>query len=347
MVNSTDIKESMKETLKSIESDVSILIHNFPDPDAISSSLGISHYLKNLGKKVRGIYYTGEISHPQNRSMLTLLNLNLINHEEEPIDKSSKVILMDTNNVGDNSNQPLVCSNDYDIIAVFDHHKGKHPKEAKVDYRSVGATASIVWDYLKDVPSVYEGDEGKTLATALVVGISTDTDFLMSDNTTSLDFDAYQDLLTKTDKQKLNSIVKYPLPPYLFDLRQRAFSDDNRRIEEATIVSGLGIISPSKRDALPIIAEESLRMSGITTSVVFAVIEDFLDLSVRSKDITLDVGSFLQKIFSVGGGKQGAGRARIPLGYLKMDGPLEYNEKLWELIKETTFSKVFSRIKGE
>lgn len=334
----------MKQALSEIDA---ILIHNFPDPDAISSALGVCQFVKMTSGKTPGIYYTGEISHPQNKSMLTLLNLTLEDYEEIPLDKSAKVVLVDTNNVGENSNQPLVEPNNVQVVAVIDHHKGGHPDGAKVDFRNVGATASIIWEYLQDVGYSYEGDEGKLLATALVVGITTDTDSLMSDNTADLDFQAYQDLLNKADKQKLNSIMKYPLPPYLFDLRHRAFLDENRRIEEGTVVSGIGVISSTKRDALPIIAEEFLRMSGITTTVVFAVIDDVIDISVRSKDITMDVGSFLQKVFGIGGGKQGAGRARIPLGYLKVDGNPEYNEKLWDLIKETTFAKVFSRVKGE
>lgn len=342
-----NIKEDIKKVLMDTDQKISIIIHNFPDPDAISSALGMAQYLKILGKEVYKIYYTGEISHPQNKSMLTLLNLTLFDFEESPIEKNSKVVLVDTNNVGHNSNQPFVDTKDVDIIAVFDHHKGSHPEGAKIDCRMVGATASIIWEYLNEIGYTYEGDEGKLLATALVVGITTDTDSLMTDNTSDLDFEAYQDLLTKADKQKLTSIMKYPLPPYLFDLRQRAFLDENKKIEEATIVSGIGTISPSKRDALPIIAEEFLRMSGITTTIVFAVIDDIIDISVRSKDITVDVGSFLQKVFGFGGGKQGAGRARIPLGYLKMNGNEEYNDKLWELIKETTFSKVFSQMKGE
>jgi nanoRNase/pAp phosphatase (c-di-AMP/oligoRNAs hydrolase) len=336
--------EEMKQSLSNIDA---ILIHNFPDPDAISSALGISQYVKMMFGKSLNIYYTGEISHPQNKSMLTLLNINLYNYEETPLEKNAKVALVDTNNVGEGSNQPVVEPENVQVTVVIDHHKGNHPKGAKVDCRYVGATASIIWDYLREAKYNYEGDEGELLATALVVGITTDTDSLLSDNTTDIDFQAYQDLRGKADKQKLNSIMKYPLPPYLFDLRHRAFLDENRRIEEGTVVSGIGVISPTKRDALPIIAEEFLRMSGITTTIVFAVIDDYVDISVRSKDITCDVGPFLQKVFNAGGGKRGEGGARIPLGYLKMDGSQEYNDKLWELIKETTFSKVFSRVKGE
>lgn len=345
-VKKTDQLLDFKSILGQKE-EVSLLIHNFPDPDAISSAMAISQYLKNKGYKIPGIYYTGEISHPQNRSMITLLNIDLIDYEESPFDKSTSVILVDTNSVGENSNQPCLTVSDANIVAVVDHHKGKHPKTAKVDCRYVGATASIVWDYLSKGNFDFESEEGQSLATALVVGITTDTDSLMSDNTQSLDFEAYQDLLKKVDRQKLNSIMKYPLPPYLFDLRQRAFLEENKHIEDATLVSGIGIISPSKRDALPIIADEFLRMSGITTSVAFAIIDDYIDISVRSKDITVDVGAFLNKVFATGGGKQGAGRAKIPLGFFSMNGNTDLNNDIWEVVKKLVFTKIFSNVKGD
>lgn len=342
-----DMKAEIKETILNIEGGVVVLLHSYPDPDAISSALGVVQYVKHLGKKVNGVYYTGEISHPQNKSMLTLLNLTLTNYEEDPFEKGSKAILVDTPNVGEGSNQPKVNPSDVDIVVVFDHHKGKHPRGAKVEYKAVGSTATIVWEHLKSIDFPFDTDEGKTLATALVVGIKTDTDSLISSNTTDADYAAHQDLLSKADRQKLESIMKYPLPPYLFELRQKAFLEENKRIADGTIVSGLGVISPSKRDALPIIAEEFLRMSGISTSLVFAVIEDVMDMSVRSSDITVDIDTFVKKIFNAGGGKMGSGGAKIPLGFLKMDGSPEYNAKLWDLIKEATFEKVFSRVKGE
>lgn len=328
------------------DKEIHIVIHNFPDPDAISSAIGVLHYIKHIGKKPGHIYYSGEISHPQNKSLITLLNIELINYEQEPFPRGSDVIIVDTNNIGEGSNQSNIPHNEAHILAIIDHHKGKHPNDSQVDCRFVGASASIVWDYLTKVNYPFDSDEGKILATALIVGISTDTNSLMSDNIEDLDFVAYQDLIKKVDKQKLKSIMLFPLPSYLFELRQKAFLPENQLLVESTIASGVGIIKPSKRDAIPIIADELLRMNGITTSIVFAIIDDYIDISVRSNDITLDMGTFIQSVFQHGGGKQGSGRARIPLGFFAMNGDEELNNNIWEVSKKLIFSKTLSNVKG-
>ncbi len=327
--------------------DIAILTHNYPDPDAIGSAWGMCALLRKLGKSVSGIYYSGEISHPQNKAITTLLDINLINYDEHPFDSGVSAVVVDMNGVGDNTNQTHISPDQVDIKLVIDHHKGSHPVGAKVDSRLVGATASIVWEYLSKNGYDFSAEEAKGLATALVVGIFTDTNSLTSDNMANLDFDAYKDLIKKVDKQKLISIMDYPLPPYLFELRQQAYLEGNKRVEESTLVSGLGVVSSSKRDALPIIADEFLRMTGITTSVVFAIVDNHIDISVRSKNITLDVGGFLRKVFGTGGGKQGAGRARIPLGFFEVNGDNEIANDTWELTKKNVMSKVFTNVKGD
>lgn len=346
-MSETNLKIDWKNLFEGYDKEVPIVIHNFPDPDAIASALGIQHVLKYHGHKAGPIYYTGEVSHPQNKSMVTLLNLTLVNYEEEPFQDGQKIILVDTNNVGPGSNQASIDPSNVTVAAVVDHHKGKSPKGAKVDNRFVGSTASIVYDYLQDRDFSFETDDGKLVATALMVGLFTDTNSMMSDNVSELDIEAYRGLIHCVDRQKLVSIMDYPLPMYLFDLRQKAFMDENKEIIESTIISGIGRISQSKRDALPIIADEFLRMTGIMTSVVFAIIDDHIDISVRSKNVALDVGDFVQKVFGTGGGKQGAGRAMIPLGFFAPNGDKTIADDTWELAKRLVFTKVGSSVKGE
>jgi len=331
----------------SADKETHVVVHNFPDPDAISSAMGIVQLIKHLGFKPGNIYYTGEISHPQNKSMVTLLNANLLCYEDDPFEDGSEVILVDTNNIGEESNQMLIDPKNVKILAVIDHHKGKHPKGAKIDYRPVGSSAAIVWEYLKKAKFDFDSEEGKILSTALVTGIFTDTQSLMSDNISNLDFEAYQFLLHKVDKQKLKSIMNFPLPTYLFELRQRAFLKENQRVDESVIIAGIGIINASKRDALPIIADELLRMNGISTSIVFAIVDENIDISVRSSDVTLDVGPFVQSVFHSGGGKQGAARATIPLGFFSMNGNDELNSDIWEVAKKMVMNKVITAVKGD
>jgi len=347
MTTNIDFKELLGEESKEIP----IVIHNMPDPDAISSAMGMRAILHCHGYKPGPVIFSGEVSHPQNRSMLTLLNLDYVKNVTEYVfEEDAKVILVDTCGIGHDTNQQEVDPSKVKVVAVIDHHKGKNPKGAKVDNRSVGSCASIVWDYLRDLSYDFDSDEGKILATALVTGISTDTDTLMSGNVCDLDFQAFQDLKPHVDMQKLNGIMRYPLPPYLFELRQKAFQEENKKLEESTMVSGIGVIAQSKRDALPIIADEFLRMTGVMTAVVFAIIkedDEYIDICARSKNQTVDVVSFLQKVFGTGGGKQGAGRAKIPLGFFSTDGSQDVNDDIWNLVNKLVHKKVFADVKGE
>jgi len=345
------MKIDFKELLGTHQDEIIFIIHNMPDPDAMSSALGMRSLISFLGYKVGKIYYTGEISHPQNRSMLTLLNIDsMVNYDTAIFEEKHKAVLLDTNNIGPGTNQADIPPSTVDLVAVIDHHKGSNPKGVSVDTRPVGACASIVWEYLSDSEFDFDTEEGKTVATALIVGIVTDTDSLMSDNISDLDFRAYQDLLNHVDRQKMNGIMRYPLPSYLFELRQRAFQEENKTLEDSSIVSGLGVITQTKRDALPIIADEFLRMTGVTTAVVFAIIKDevleYIDICVRSKNQTVDVGEFLQKSFGTGGGKRGAGRAKINLDFFSTNGDDALGNEIWSLVYKIVKKKIFDNMKG-
>ena len=340
--------EALTGIFKDYDKEILILIHNFPDPDAIASGIGMQAVLRLLDLKPGPVYYSGEISHPQNRSLVTLLNISVLNYEKEPFEDGLWGICVDMNGVGQDTNQPHISTQNVTVKAVVDHHKAKHSKDTLVDNRFVGATSSIIWDYLKKLDYNFKTEEGATIATGLLVGLKTDTQELVSDNTAKLDFEASQDLIHLSDKQKLVSIINYPLPEYFFELRQIANKEENKRFENSTLVSGLGVVSTAKRDALPVIADEFLRMSSVQTSVVFAIIEDYIDISVRSNNITIDVGEFLKSIFGSGGGKRGAGRTRIPLGFFELsnlDNVLK--GEIWEIAKKIVMNKIMNNIKGE
>lgn len=332
-----------KGVLGDYDKEIHVIVHSYPDPDAISSALGIHHYLAALGYKVGNIYYSGEVSHPQNMAMLNILNLKMVDYDEHPFELGIKAILVDTSNIGPDSNQQSIDPKTVEIVAVVDHHRGKNPKCAKIDSREVGSCASIVWEYLNSVQYDFSTDEGSNLATSIVLGISTDTNFLTSENVTDLDFEAYKQVLNFINRQKFTQIMEYPLPVYLFELRQKAFLNENYKIEKSTLVSGLGVISPSKRDAIPIIAEEFIRMPGVTTSVVFAIIGDYISISIRSKNVTLDIDEFIKKVFGTGGGKRGSGGAKISLGFFYIENSESIIEEVWGITKKIIFSKIFSK----
>ena len=97
-------------------------------------------------------------------------------------------------------------------------------------------------------------------------------------------------------------------------------------------------------------AEERARVEGIDTAFVFGIVNDHLEVSVRSVGLAVDVNALCQKIFGkqYAGGKMGAGAAKVPLGFFNADlnVPEEVKEKVWEAIKAIMIDKIFHIISG-
>ncbi len=54
---------------------VCIMTHDTPDPDALGAAFGMQWLLKKKFDVSSSIFYGGEISHPQNKTMVNTLNL--------------------------------------------------------------------------------------------------------------------------------------------------------------------------------------------------------------------------------------------------------------------------------
>jgi len=190
-------------------------------------------------------------------------------------------------------------------------------------------------------------EEDSNVATALLIGIKTDTCDLVTDVVTDLDFDAYKSLIVVTDQKMLAKIINYPIPPYHFDLRKRLDHDGHAISENGVFLGGIGYITPAKRDALPSIAEERARVEGIDTSFIVAIVGDNLEVSVRSSGLAIDVDKICKKIFGKehGGGKMGAGAARIPMGSFSVkDENEETQNEAWEFSRKLWFSRILKEM---
>jgi len=324
---------------------VAIFTHINPDPDAIGSAVGMQWILRKKYQIQSDIFYVGEVSHPQNKTMINVLSIVLRKSEEYDPENYQKVIAVDCTkqNIGIET----------DIHILIDHHRAKIKTEDYefVNNQPVGSCCSLVFGLMEDLSvDLCEEDEeeGRSIATTMLIGIKTDTNDLLSDTTMDIDHNAYQKLAKCADMTKVSAILNYPLPKYLFDIESQALNSDNSKQINAALVSYIGIISVTKRDCLPILSDKFIRMEGITTSVVFSVIEDYVEVSVRSKDVTLDVDDFCKRAFGkdCSGGKYGSGGARIPLGFfsLSQQQSEEVKEKLSEAIKFSMMEKIEKEI---
>lgn len=333
---------------KSTEDDkIAIILQSTPDPDALGSALGLQWIFKTKYSLSSTIFYSGEVSHSENLTMTNVLGIASKKVDDYVHDEYIKTIVVDAT-----AKNVDIDSKFIDII--FDHHRAEI-KEENYDYvkiEQVGSCCSLICQLIQDLNLGFnDTDSDSIVATGLLLGIKTDTNSLLSENVTQLDLDSWSWLLPHIDKKKLSSILDYPLPLYIFDLKHKSYTEGNKKIINNTcLVSGVGCITPKQRDALPIISDEYIRISGITLSIVFAIINDNIEVSVRSSDPALEVNSFCQRIFGkeYAGGKLGSGGAKVPLGFLSIDedSTEENKEHIWNGIKAKIFNKIENELVG-
>lgn len=326
---------------------IGVVLHDVPDPDCIGSALGMGKLLKFWNPDMQVSYiYGGEISHPQNKTMINVLNLNLTHNSkvENWAEYAEAYITVDVM-------PERILPKEANCIMAVDHHKVETKAKIIKDIRQVGACCSLIWEYLNDqkVPFDKNDENDQVIATAMLMGIRSDTSNMSSENVKDLDFEASKYLTEYIDRKMLAAIENYPIPNYYFQLRSELdkADNDNTKMDNGVFVGGIGIITPSRRDILPMIAQERARAEGNETAFIFAVIGSNICVSVRSNGLSVDVNSLCQKIFGKehAGGKSGAGAATIPLGFFDMeDASDEVKNKLWHSIKDFMIEKIFAEL---
>ena len=349
-MSSTKILSKFKDAiLEDLEKTrVAIVMHENPDPDCIGASWGLIKLLQTWNSEIKcTLLYSGEISHSQNKTLVNVLNIALVNMAEiEKIEDEFDFFITVDVTPERSLKEGIKC------LMTIDHHRVGTKKAKIVDIRNVGAVCSIIWEYLKKENVVFkENDEADSaIATALLVGIKTDTSDFVGENVSDLDFEAYKNLIGFANRRQLSSIVNYPIPPHHFEIRSRLDRPENIKVDNGVFVGGVGYITYSKRDALPMMADERARVEGIDTAFVFGIVGDHIEVSVRSVGVAVDVNALCQKIFGkeYAGGKAGAGASKIPMGFLSinLNTPSLVKDKMWDAVKEFMIDKIFHIVSG-
>jgi nanoRNase/pAp phosphatase (c-di-AMP/oligoRNAs hydrolase) len=289
------------------------------DPDGLSSQATMSIIVEMLGGRAHP-FYRGSFNRPQNITMRQVLGLRP-QHESEfnPEDEWTCIISVD----GPANACPLTPD------FIIDHHEQNGDPRIASDVRFIGATAAIMWEYAMEIGINFDDELGSRLATALCIGIKTDTKDGTVDSASTLDYEALAFCLSKKDNELYKQILNFPKPLYYNDLFVVGWN--NKTIEGSFLVTGLGIIPESRGGVISDLAERFSEVDGIRTSVVVAMVNGSIDISVRSTNSSLDVNEFVRKAFGVGGGKVGAGRALIPVSLFE-NLPKELSVELWDTL---------------
>ncbi|MGM0510571.1 MAG: DHH family phosphoesterase [Thermoplasmatota archaeon] len=310
----------VKEILDS-EGEISIFIHDNPDPDAIASAMSFEEICKELSKECT-TYYSGELGYPENKIFVESTGFCMERITEEEIDaiveSSGSIVFIDFAQPGKNN----IIPERYEPDIVIDHHQTNidYDVEGFVEITTdVGATSTLMAQFLLD----FNIDIDEKLASALIYGIKVDTrDF--TKNIGEKDFEVLSYLMPIADKELLEVFESPPMEPHTLDALAEALS--NRIVEDDMLTAYAGEVE--KRDDLPQIVDIMTGERDIMTALVYGVLDEKIYMSARSKDISLDLGKMMENVFSdigqAGGHKHAAGGSIDLDEFDDIDGAKEY-----------------------
>lgn len=294
-----------------------IVMHDNPDPDSIASATALSVIARTMGFKTQ-IVYGGDITHHENRAFVNLLGVDMmkVSRGSYELKKYPFLAMVDCQ---PNGNLTILEKDDYNRVQIIvDHHQIlQHlddliPDGAFLDIRpEVNSSSSILAEYIRTLNISMSSE----LATGLFYGIYIDTKKFSK--LSHVDLKAIEFLAGKVNYELLDKIEHPDISTETAEILAKAII--NRRIYKNVVVSNVGFIT--NRDAIAESADFLLRLEGITTVLVFGIVDDRIEISARTRDVRVNVGAVLREAFgdigSAGGHSQSGG-ARIPLGIFKL-----------------------------
>lgn len=287
---------------------LAVVCHNNPDPDSLASAMALETIAFDAGVTDVEVFYSGTISHQQNRAFVNLLDIDLSRFDEAAVrgrGPNDLLAFVDHSRPGANNEVP----EDVAVDVVFDHHPADDVQARFVDHREdVGATATILTAYVREL----DVDVDETLATGLLFAIRRETlGFLRG--VTGDEYDAARYLHERVDEDLLHRLSVPSISGATVDAIADAIA--NRSVRGSLLVSHVG--RTSERDALPQAADYLVTLEGVDTAIVFGIVGEDIHLSARTTDARVNVGDVLASAFadvgSAGGHSEMAG-GEIPLG---------------------------------
>lgn len=285
--------EALREVVTQGSGPILIALHDFPDPDCLASALGLQRLFAAWG--IRADIADGRgMGRAENKAMAGLLQIATQLYDAIDRDSYRGAVLADTQPGQGNNSLP----GDVPILAVVDHHPlhaEGYPAIPFVDIRTeIGATSTMILQYLIAEHLPIE----KHLATALYLGIKTDTEELERSGNKA-DIRAYAKLLPLVDMSLVRKITRPPLSDEVFALLHAAL-ESAMRYDEAVVANVGPIPEP---DYLSTVSELLLRAKGASYALTLGVHQGRIHLSLRVRPPRKNAGELLKKtVFNQGTG---------------------------------------------
>src|SRR5438128_1213542 len=242
-------REKIKElrSMVSEEERIAILLQDDPDPDGIASAMALRTLL-GRNKATTPIFSFGKITRPENRAMVSLLEIEVAHTTTSELNSFDKIAMVDVQ-------PPYFNGRLHRADIVIDHHPGYSSGNAQFeDVRTrYGATSTILTEYLVTAQERIS----ERLATALLYGIKSDT-LMLSRRVTDDDLQAFTFLYPLANYNLLRRIERPELPVSFASILARAMKRLRVRDDLATLHLG-----PVKRDDLIVqMADFCLQFEG-------------------------------------------------------------------------------------
>ncbi len=328
----------LRSILRSGDGRLAVLIHDNPDPDAVSSAAALAELARKEGIETE-IMYAGEIGRDENRALVNLLGIKLTR-----VDVITKHILRTFKTIAlvDVSNLSYVSALTADRTPqiIIDHHL--HDRTLNADFldlrTSAGSTAAIMAQYLQLAGITPD----KKLASALLYGIMTDTAEFTRGMSPD-DIMAVNHLVPLSDQDLLGKVKSPSVSMETADAL--AVAIQNRDFVRDVLISTAGVIG--NRDAIPQACEYLLKLEGVSTAFVFAIVNENIIINARTKDVRMNVADVMKRAFgdlgSTGGHPTSAG-ATVPLGVFS---GTQDDQLLISMVKESVMRRLLQAMRVE
>ncbi len=338
--------EELRKVLQDIKGPLNILIAQL-DPDALASAMGLEHIVQKLTDLEIQIYYFGTVGHPQNRCLINKYDLKrkIKPIQDSDISKDSTIALVDSFDIEDG--RILKQKSDLPLPSIIiDHHRGEpsisEKEKSFVWIEDIGAASTMIVELLRELDSnindYLSSESGTMLATILTLGIYTDTNKLVSGS--QRDRQAYGFVTQFVSGTEMSQLIDYPLSESYFKNLRTALNNYMRK--GSRVIARVGTISGTTGDDLSTIADEFLRIQGVTLVVVWGIINQKVRISARSRDLSTPLDEFLEKKFG-----ESSGAKLAPNGRGEGGAILDLNLGFWysEQIEEEIETLVTNRLR--
>jgi len=333
-----------------------VICRGAPDPDFIGSARAFQEIAALNNVAVRYLS-TAPVGHAQNREELTLIDMGIqVFGSSTDLSHCEGYVVLDSSDI---DKRVVKALNGASWVALVDHHdpyffNGARPRFMDVR-QDVGSTCTIFASYLLEKGMVDASPKGILLATILNFGIQIDTDQFRS--ATSEDYLMMAQLSRFSDREALNSLMYQSTPRGFMDTYFEAW---NRKLPvDQYVLASVSELSADDRDAMAFAAQQMIKVKGIDTAIVYAMVNDpnngitvqgslrTCDKRVRPKKLLDTLFPDIQDLGGDCGGRSSMGGFKIPLDSFEILAgiPLASKSAKWEYAQGEIRSR-FSQARG-